>query len=156
MISERVTEELFLDYKQCATAHGARKLHADDRKNLGKAISGFGNSDGGLIIWGVVCTQGPNGDVPSGPAHVYDAVAFKALLDGAIGGLTIPPHRHVENSAWPVDSRPSGFVVTHVPPGYDVPFFSLDQSASGYYLRAGSSFQRVPPGILAAMFGRRT
>jgi hypothetical protein len=63
MIAARVTEELFLDYKQCATACGARGLHPDDRKNLGKAISGFGNSDGGLIIWGVICTLGANGDV---------------------------------------------------------------------------------------------
>jgi hypothetical protein len=155
MIATRVTEELFLDYKQCATAGGARALHPDDRKNLGKAISGFGNSDGGLIIWGVICTQGPNGDVPSGPAHVYDAVAFKSLLDGAIGGITIPSHRHVENFAYPVAAGPSGFVVTHVPPGDDVPFCSVDQNARGFYLRAGSSFQPVPPGILAAMFGRR-
>jgi hypothetical protein len=76
-------------------------------------------------------------------------------LDGAIGGLTIPSHRHVENVALQVDHGPGGFVVTHVPPGHDVPFWSIDESARGYYLRAGSSFQPVPPGILAAMFGRR-
>jgi hypothetical protein len=155
MIATPVTEELFLDYKQCATVGGAG-LHADDHKNFGKAISGFGNSDGGLIIWGVKCRQGPNGDVPtSPPAYVYDAVAFKSLLDGAIGGRTIPPHRRVENFAYPVTSSPHGFVVTHVPPGHDVPFWSIDEKARGYYLRAGSSFERVSPGILAAMFGRR-
>jgi hypothetical protein len=155
MIAAPVTEELFLDYKQCATKVGAKALHRDDRKNFGKAVSGFGNSDGGLVVWGVICTQGANGDVPSGPALVYDVVAFKTLLDGAIGGLTIPAHRHVENFALPVNGGPNGFVVTHVPPGHDVPFWSIDESARGYYLRAGSSHQPVPPGILAAMFGRR-
>jgi hypothetical protein len=155
MIATPVTEELFLDYKQCATGVGAKALHRDDRKNFAKAVSGFGNSDGGLVVWGVICAQGPNGDVPSGPAHVYNALAFKTLLDGAIGGLTIPSHRLVENVALQVDHGPRGFVVTHVPPGHDVPFWSIDESARGYYLRAGSSFQPVPPGILAAMFGRR-
>ncbi|HEV2602028.1 MAG TPA: ATP-binding protein [Microvirga sp.] len=155
MISSGFAEELFLDYKQAATQMPSRALDQNDRKNFGKAISGFGNGDGGLIIWGVVCKQGPNGDVPSGPAHIAQAVAFKTLLDGAILGLTEPQHGGVENFAFPVAGGPAGYVVSHVPAGYDIPFFSSHVNARGFYLRAGSSFHQVTPGILAGMFGRR-
>ena len=44
-IMERQTEELFLDFKQ-ATSTGKHgwSLSTDDRRNLAKCISGFGNS----------------------------------------------------------------------------------------------------------------
>ena len=42
------TEELFLDFKQAvSTGKNGTSLHKDDRKNLAKGISGFGNSEGG-------------------------------------------------------------------------------------------------------------
>ncbi|MBR6408801.1 MAG: putative DNA binding domain-containing protein, partial [Alphaproteobacteria bacterium] len=51
------SEELFLDFKQAvSTGKNNNTLHKDDRKNLAKAISGFGNSEGGVIVWGVVCS----------------------------------------------------------------------------------------------------
>lgn len=154
MINQHFTEELFLDYKQSATVAGARGLSDSDRKNFGKAISGFGNSEGGLLVWGVQCQQGANGDIPTAPTHVPNALAFKTLLDGAVGGITIPAHRSVENFAFPDDGKP-GFVVSHVPPGYDLPIAVAMKAANGFYLRAGSSFEPVTPGLLGGMFGRR-
>ena len=69
MIKDEVTEELFLDYKRSATAHPNRKLDISDSKNFSKAISGFGNSDGGVIIWGVDCRRDAElGDVPDSPS----------------------------------------------------------------------------------------
>lgn len=50
-IAERKTEEMFLDFKQAATR--SDRLHDDDRKNYAKALSGFANSEGGVIVWGV-------------------------------------------------------------------------------------------------------
>lgn len=51
-ILDREVENLFLDFKRSATNGAGSKLHRDDRKNLAKAISGFGNSEGGIIVWG--------------------------------------------------------------------------------------------------------
>lgn len=49
------TEELFLDFKQAvSTGKNGTSLHKDDRKNLAKGF-GFGNSEGGVIVWGVEC-----------------------------------------------------------------------------------------------------
>lgn len=43
-------EELFLDFKRSADNGTGRSLNQNDRKNLAKAISGFGNSEGGVVV----------------------------------------------------------------------------------------------------------
>jgi len=155
MINVPVVEELFLDYKRAATVLPSNKLHEDDRKNLAKAISGFGNSEGGLIIWGVDCKQGPDGDVPlSPPQGVTQPIGFKTLLDSAVGGLTLPAHQGVENLAALSRSESNGFVVTYVPVGINVPFQTLFPKQE-FYIRAGSSFLPTPRAVLAGLFGRR-
>jgi Putative DNA-binding domain len=91
-IDQRITEELFLEYKQSADSGQGRTLHDNDRKNLAKAISGFGNSEGGVIIWGVKCRNDPvKGDVPEKAVPLADSVKFKSLLEQATTGLTVPP-----------------------------------------------------------------
>ena len=114
MIAEPFTEELFLDYKQAATKTFS-KLDPSDRKNLAKAISGFGNSEGGVIVWGADCRSSSTGDVPT-DAPVADPVALKSLLDGAVGGATLPAHAGVLNEAHRL-ANGTGYVVTHIPQG---------------------------------------
>src|SRR5688500_10404814 len=63
-IEDRQSEELFLDFKRSADDGKGKKLHETDRTNLSKAISGFGNSEGGVIVWGVDCRDDPShGDI---------------------------------------------------------------------------------------------
>jgi hypothetical protein len=67
-VKDRRAEELFIDYKRSADNSAGKKLHHTDRGNLAKAISGFGNSEGGLIVWGVTCQhdgQGANYKAPA-------------------------------------------------------------------------------------------
>ena len=52
-VANRAIEELFLDFKRSSDDGGGPKLNQNDRRNLAKAISGFGNSEGGIIIWGI-------------------------------------------------------------------------------------------------------
>jgi hypothetical protein len=153
MIRAKVVEELFLDYKQSSTPLPSGKLSDDDRKNLSKAIAGFGNSEGGVVVWGVDCRQTPNGDIPTKPVPIKDPLALKTLFDGAIGGLTLPAHTAVESVAVPDNPGKEGFVVTHVPVGLHVPYQTLYPKQE-YYIRAGSGFLPTPHGVLAGMFGR--
>lgn len=53
LIAERASEELFLEFKQSADDGQGNRFHDRDRGNLRKAISGFANSEGGVLIWGV-------------------------------------------------------------------------------------------------------
>ena len=68
------TEELFLDFKRAdSTGKNGLALHKDDRRNLAKAISGFGNSEGGVLIWGVECARSTEvGDVAQAKVKVQN------------------------------------------------------------------------------------
>jgi hypothetical protein len=153
MINAPVVEELFLDYKRSSTTFPAATPSDEDKKNLAKAIAGFGNSEGGVVVWGVDCRQTAAGDVPTGPVPIIQPMTLKTLFDNAIGGLTLPAHSAVENIALLDASSTSGYVVTHVPVGLHVPYRTL-YPKQDYYIRAGSGFQPTPHGVLAGMFGR--
>ena len=148
-IAQPVTEELFLDYKRSADNGQGRTLHSNDRNNLAKAISGFGNSEGGVIIWGIDCRSDPvKGDIPDKPVYIADPIRFKSLLEQATTGLTVPPHTTVQHHA-----ILPGYVVTLIPEGMHSPYQALPELS--FYIRAGSNFARTPHAVLAGMFGRR-
>jgi hypothetical protein len=66
LIVSRKAEELFLDFKRSGDNGAGVRLHESDSKNFSKAISGFGNSEGGVVVWGVDCFSGKDGsDVAS-------------------------------------------------------------------------------------------
>lgn len=155
MIQQQESEELFLDYKRATNNGNSTALQASDRDNLAKAISGFGNSEGGVILWGVDCRQTPDrGDVPTGAVPLTNPTRFKSWLEGATSGLTVPAHPGVKHHAIPSSTNPGvGFVVSLVPKSNHAPHQTVNGLA--YYMRAGSNFARVPHGVLAGMFGRR-
>lgn len=153
-IDAAVSEELFLDFKRSADHGVGNRLHDTDRKNLGEAISGFGNSEGGVIVWGVDCRPHPKrGDVAGAKHPIAHPARFKSWLEGVVSGLTVPPHGGVRHHVIAGDRPEEGFVATLVPRSNHAPH----QTVLGmqYYMRAGSSFMPVPHGVLAGMFGRR-
>jgi hypothetical protein len=86
-IATRASEELFLDFKQSADHGRGSALNQADRSNLEKAVSGFGNSEGGIIIWGVNCSRNPKfGDVASVKAPIEQPTRFKSWLENATSG----------------------------------------------------------------------
>jgi len=50
-------EHLHLDFKTV----NKTQMDRDDRKNLAKCISGFANSDGGVIVWGIEARKNEDG-----------------------------------------------------------------------------------------------
>jgi len=56
-VARRQEEHLYLDFK---LVNNASLASTDDKRNLARVLSGFANSSGGLIIWGVVARL--NGD----------------------------------------------------------------------------------------------
>jgi hypothetical protein len=148
-IKQAITEELFLDYKRSADDGAGTALNNKDRSNLAKAISGFGNSEGGIILWGVECRNDPAvGDVPVKAVHINQPTRFKSWLEQATSGLTVPPHNGVRHHA-----IAEGFVVTLISSGMHAPYQALPELS--YYIRAGSSFAKAPHAVLSGMFGRR-
>lgn len=153
-IRDRASEELFLDFKRSADNGGGTTLHARDRANLAKAISGFGNSEGGVIVWGVDCSPNQStADVATQTVPIHLPARFKSWLEGSVSGLTIPPHGTVQHHVTAGEEEDSGFVVTLVPQSNHAPHQVANDKR--YYMRAGSDFLPVPHAVLAGMFGRR-
>lgn len=153
MIADRQSEELFLDFKRSADNGAGGKLHQGDRQNLSKALSGFGNSEGGVIVWGIDCRNtSARGDVAQYKVLIEDPKRFKSWLEGAVSGCTVPAHPTARHEAIErADGK--GFVVTLIPMSYFAPHQCIYDLR--YYMRAGSDFSPVPHAVLAGMFGRR-
>ncbi len=154
-IEERDSENLFLDFKRSADNGAGRTLHQNDRRNLAKAISGFGNSAGGLVVWGVDCSADASGaDTARMKVPLIDPKKFLSQIEGAVSGCTIPPHSGVQNRVVESADGQGGFVLTYVPESSHAPHQAI-QGKQYYYIRAGSDFVPAPHQVLAGMFGRK-
>jgi hypothetical protein len=81
-------EHLHLDFK---TVSNANLNGADDKKNLAKAVSGFANSSGGLIVWGVDARKNPLGiDCASGLNEISPIQLFVSRLTTLTGQSVSP------------------------------------------------------------------
>ena len=157
-ILTRKSEELFLDFKRSADDGFGKVIHQDDRKNLAKAISGFGNSEGGVIVWGIDCSKAKDGaDVAHSKIPVQNVKRFASLLEGAVSGCTVPPHTTVRHHDIITGDKGDGFVATLIPKSDHAPHQVVvnGKSQYHYYIRAGSNFEHTPHAVLAGMFGRR-
>lgn len=153
-IINRQSEELFIDFKQAASdGRNYNTLHRDDRRNLAKAISGFGNSEGGVVIWGVECSRDIDiGDVAKAKVKVKNVYRFLSWLENAISGCTIPSHNKVRNHIISVDENGDGYIATYIPKSDVSPLMTASNSA--IYIRSGSNNVPAPYAVISGMFGR--
>lgn len=154
-LENRQTEELFLDFKQAASdGKSMRTLHPNDRRNLGKAISAFGNSEGGVLIWGIECARDVEiGDVAKAKVKVKNVHRFLSWLENAISGCTIPSHNKVRNHIISCDQNGDGFLATYIPKSDIAPLMTT--TGSQIYIRSGSNNVPAPYAVVAGMFGKR-
>jgi hypothetical protein len=149
-INEERQEDLHHEFKTVNNA----SMNTDDRKNLAKCISGFANSDGGLVIWGVEARKNAQGiDCATAPAEISPLKLFLTKLNEYTGQASSPivdgvQHRPIEKSA------DRGYAVTLVPQSISVPHMAK-LGEDRYYKRAGDSFYRTEHFDLEDMFGRR-
>lgn len=141
-------EDLYLDFTTKREPDKAAP-HPDDTHNFGKALSGFANSDGGLLIWGIDArkekTDPDSADVARRFIPLRILGEFVAHLDNLFSTLTKPAVPGVLNL--PVEERKgsnSGFVVSYVPVG-SAPPYRLELNVHRYYKRSGGRFSEMEP-----------
>jgi len=144
-------ENLFLDFKR---VNRPDLTNSDDKKNLAKALSGFSNSSGGLIIWGVDARKNAQGiDCAWEMKPIQMVKRFLSRLN-ELTGLAVSPivdgvqHRIIETD------KDDGFVVTYIPESDSGPHMAK-MGDDRYYKRSGDSFYRLEHFDLEDMFGRR-
>ncbi len=153
-ILTRKSEELFLDFKRSADHGSGTFLNQKDREKLAKAISGFGNSEGGVLIWGVDCSKDKDhADVAHTKFPIHNPKRFLSWLEGSVSGCTIPPHSRVQHHCIVKPGEDIGYVITLIPKSNHAPHQVV--GSLKYLIRAGSDFVPTPHSVLAGMFGRR-
>lgn len=154
LIADREPESLFLDFKRSPQSGASKNLSPEDNKNLSKAISGFANSSGGVVVWGVDCRRDPvTGNEVAEKQPLIDASGFNTKLQAAVSRTTIPAHPGVQVLFFDEPSQsPAGYVVMYVPQSSIGPIRAV--VSNHYHVRTGSDFSFLPHDVLAGMFGR--
>jgi hypothetical protein len=150
-ITNKQEEHLQLDFK---TVKHSSLNSADDKKNFAEALSGFANSSGGLVVWGVIAERNSDGvDCAIGKKELDNLPQFISRLNTLTGEAVNPLVNGVKHRAIPTHSN-KGFAVTIVPESETTPHMAKC-GQNRYYKRSGDSFYQMEHFDLEDMFGRR-
>lgn len=144
-------EHLHLDFK---LVRDPGLASGDDRRNFACAMSGFANSSGGLIIWGVNARKNADGidcavalePIPHvnlllSRLHALTGEAVDPTVDGVL-------HRIIETGDG------AGFAITLIPESAVGPHMAK-LGENRYYKRIGDGFYKMEHYDVSDMFGRR-
>lgn len=144
-------EHLTLDFK---TVSNANLKGEDDKRNFAKALSGFANSSGGLIVWGVDARKNSQGvDCAVEAKPISSLRLFISRLNELTGSFVNPLVDGVVHRGVEIESD-TGFAITLVPASNSGPHMAK-AGEDRYYKRNGASFYRLEHFDLEDMFGRR-
>jgi hypothetical protein len=149
-IRDSQEEHLTLEFK---TVAGADFSNKDDRRNYARALSGFANSSGGIIVWGVEAKNIRGKDCAYGAKEIMSLSQFVSKLNQLSGELVHPPVEGVLHKKVPVSSD-KGFAVSFVPESDIGPHMAMGFEGR-HYKRSGASFYPMEHYDIEDMFGRR-
>jgi hypothetical protein len=142
-------ETEWLDFK------GAAQINDQDAKRTwSKALAGFANTQGGVLIWGVDARkdQATGIDAACGLSLVKSPSAFKSRLNELHHQATEPPVLDVEIEAYSIaGTRDEGIVVCYIP---ESPFkpHRAEHAERQYFIRAGDDFVVPSVSLLRNLF----
>ena len=143
-------EDLHLDFKNV----GDSGLQRDDRKSLAVALSGYANSDGGLVVWGVDARPNAQGvDCASALREIRNVQLCLTRLNDLTGQCVSPLVGGVQHKAIPSNGT-AGFCASIIPAS-DLGPHMAKAGEDRYYKRSGSAFYRLEHFDVADMFGKR-
>lgn len=146
LINQQV-ENLYVDYKSKRDAD-SDLVDEELQKAISKGISGFANSDGGVLIIGVDSRPGhPNKIVPIGPLG-----KFEQSVNSCVARATSFVVQGIRVKSIPTDDQ-TGIVVIYIPKSELAPHCSMKDKK--YYQRIGDSFMPMEHYQIADAFGKR-
>ncbi len=160
VIAEAVTESWQehsrLDFK--TLENNGAPMARTDTKNLAEALSGFANSDGGLIVWGIDA-RSEGGDDPDAAKErrpIANLNLFLSDLHRLTAQVVSPAIIGVEHTVIPEKAgTDTGYAVTFVPRSNGLPHMARAGKQHTFYFRSGSSFLPMEPFMLADRYNRR-
>lgn len=149
LIADGEAEGLHLECKATVSP----RLNREQKVALARAISGFGNTSGGVLIWGVSTTRHAHSglDVLSQVEPIASVRAFERQIRQAIPSLTTPAVLRSRTKT--LQRRPSetrGVAITYLPATTGDPIQSALDNL--FYFRAGDEFVTAPYELIKRLF----
>jgi hypothetical protein len=142
-VIDRQQEDLHLEFKTLF-----------EKKTFAKVVSGFANSEGGIVVWGVDGRKDEKGvDAASDLRPLPNAAAVLSQLQSLTGDSVSPIVDGVSHRLIDVENG-AGCIATLVPASDAGPHMAK-LGENRYYKRSGDSFYVLEHFDLADMFGRR-
>jgi hypothetical protein len=150
-VAEGQEEHLALEFKTLASAD---MTAGADKKNFAEALSGFANSAGGVVVWGVATKKNTaRQDVAAAKQPIVNVAALLTRLREFTPLYVTPPVAGVTHRAFEVGDD-AGFAATYIPPSDAGPHMAL-VGLDRYYKRGPVGFYPLQHFYVADMFGRR-
>ena len=148
-IKEHRVEDLHLDFKRIVSSDLSNK---SDKEKLSIALSGFANSDGGILIWGVDARKNSEGiDCAQNIESIDNVHLCLSRLNEFTGQFVTPTVNGVLHDL----IGNTGCIKTYVPMSDSGPHMAIGGNWKWYYKRNGGSFLAMEHYEIADMFGRR-
>jgi hypothetical protein len=150
-VARQQEENLNLEFKLVKDAGLSTR---EDKQNLARALSGFANSSGGLIVWGMESSKNADGiDCAIGLRPIKPIALTMSRLNSLTGEGASPIVEQVRHRSLELGDG-SGFVLTVIPES-DLGPHMAKLGENCYYKRSGDSFYLMEHYDIADMFGRR-
>lgn len=153
-VSEQELETLYLDFKESATTSGA--MTKDDRKNLGRYLSGFANASGGVIVWGVRARSVDDRNPLKQAVELAPIARIRRFADDLLSQIGqvverlvagVEVHHFLSNA-----DDASGFAIVYIPASSNKPHMCIAADEGRYYLRSGSQTLVIGHTLVEALF----
>lgn len=152
-VADGQEENVTLEFKTVNHPHYNDANRNDDRKNFSKVLSGFANSVGGIVIWGVKASTKQGRDVADRLVPITELTKFLNSLNKLEGQAVIPLISGVIHVKLDTGGD-QGYIQSFIPASDSAPHMAL-YGDKHYYKRSGDSFYPCEHFDISDMFSRK-
>ncbi len=146
-------EDTWLDCKQKRNSTRG-KIDDDDKNNFAKALSGFGNTNGGVLIFGIDARKVNNIDVVQKIIPISELLLFESelrdleakIVQRALSGLEY-------KKIYRDQTNDTGIIIIYIPEGNNPPYRSMRDKE--FYVRAGGNFVSIDVSFIEDLMSKK-
>jgi hypothetical protein len=155
MVTDGQEENVHIEFKTVIHPNYNIDNREFDKKNFSEVISGFANSNGGILIWGVKAKKNENNqDIASQKKPIKELTRFLNLLNRLEGQAVSPIITGIIHKKIEIE-KDEGFVITYIPSS-DIAPHMANYAHKHYYKRSGDSFYICEHYDIMDMIHRKT
>lgn len=128
-------------------------LDPKDDQNLGKMLSAFANTSGGVLVWGIITKRENNEDIAKHLQAISDIQKFAHIVRGRCASITNPALTNIEIKAIEDGTdNGSGYLLIKIPQATQKPIRSVAKHDHRYYLKTTDGTHVMPHELVRQAF----